>query len=215
MDPLELGAATQEISQMPSPNDSSAPGTNRKHSAVLRPSTFSGWFIVLWCLLGCSAILFRALGRMWPHVQEMWSYHLTPIQWICLIGWSIMSIHAEGYRGFHKKYCPRVVHRSFYLGAWQGAPFWMVLLGPFFAVGLFFANRKRLIISWCLFGGIAGLVILLKQVAQPWRGIVDTGVLIGLSIGLLSLIYHAQRAFRQLDVLGNAELPDAAGPPAK
>jgi hypothetical protein len=54
-------------------------------------------------------------------------------------------------------------------------------------MGLFGATRKVLIISWSIIFMVIGLVILVRSLPEPWRGIVDAGVVIGLGLGLLSI----------------------------
>ncbi len=40
---------------------------------------------------------------------------------------------------------------------------------------------------------IVTLVISVRQLAQPWRGIIDAGVVLGLALGVASLLYHFVR----------------------
>ena len=61
-------------------------------------------------------------------------------------------------------------------------------------MGLFQAPRKVLIVSRSLVIGIVLVVVTIRQLAQPWRGIIDAGVVVGLALGLLSLIYLFVRA---------------------
>jgi len=55
------------------------------------------------------------------------------------------------------------------------------------------ATRKRLIVSWILLGTILLVVFLIRLLPQPWRGIIDGGVVAGLGLGTLSLIYFYLR----------------------
>ena len=51
-------------------------------------------------------------------------------------------------------------------------------------------------IVYALTFGIIILIVLVKFLEQPWRGIVDFGVVLGLSYGLISfLIYAAKSLF--------------------
>jgi hypothetical protein len=43
--------------------------------------------------------------------------------------------------------------------------------------------------------GILTLVLLIRQVEQPWRGIIDLGVVLGLGAGTASICWHAARAW--------------------
>ena len=73
------------------------------------------------------------------------------------------------------------------------------LLAPAIAMGLFQANRKRVIVSWSLFIAIVLVVILVRLAPQPWRGIIDGGVVVGLAMGMISLLYFHVRT-----ICGNA-----------
>jgi hypothetical protein len=45
-----------------------------------------------------------------------------------------------------------------------------------------------MITGWVMVSIIAALVIGVRHVPQPWRGIIDAGVVVGLGIGLVSLL---------------------------
>ena len=60
-------------------------------------------------------------------------------------------------------------------------------------MGLFGATKKVLIISWGILAAVVLLVIWVRSMTDPWRGIVDAGVVVGLGLGLLSiLVYFVQ-----------------------
>ena len=61
-------------------------------------------------------------------------------------------------------------------------------------MGLFHAPRRVLIVSRSMVVGIVLLVVTVRQLAQPWRGIIDAGVVVGLGLGLVSLGYLFVRA---------------------
>lgn len=63
-----------------------------------------------------------------------------------------------------------------------------VLLAPLFCMGFFGATRRVLIAAWVVLIMVAGLVALVRALDQPWRGIVDAGVVVGLGWGLVTLI---------------------------
>ena len=44
--------------------------------------------------------------------------------------------------------------------------------------------------------GIVTLVLLVRLAPQPWRGIIDAGVVLGLGIGSASILYFVVRALR-------------------
>jgi hypothetical protein len=150
--------------------------------------------VVAWGLGGVAALLMQALVRLYPRAVEAIAGGLDPLQWTLLAGWLVFMGYAEGWRGFHRRFAPRVVRRAFELRQQPDAL--GVLFAPAYCLSLFRSTRRGKIVSWALLLGIAGLVVLVRQMPQPWRGIVDAGVVVGLGLGLASMGYHAVRAAR-------------------
>ena len=100
--------------------------------------------------------------------------------------------YAEGYKGFHKKFAPLVVKRSFTLviGTRQGNNPLNYLLAPLYSMGLWGATSRRLKISWGVTLGVAGVVAMVKKLPPVPRAIIDAGVVVGLTIGSASILYH-------------------------
>lgn len=161
---------------------------------------------VFWGIGGVIAIIAFAIYRLSPHAWEsLTSYSLHPGQWLLAGVWCFFMIYSEGWKGFHKGFSPRVVARAHSLITHPDAmSSW---LAPFFCLGLFRATKKRKIVAWSVFLGIITLVLLVRMVPQPWRGIIDLGVVAGLSIGILSILYHAILALRRKNTLAVADLP--------
>jgi hypothetical protein len=61
-------------------------------------------------------------------------------------------------------------------------------------MGFFHATHRRMITSYTLTGGIVVLIILVRMTPQPWRGIIDLGVVLGLVWGMLAIVLFAIRA---------------------
>mmetsp|Transcript_11629 Transcript_11629/g.22890 ORF Transcript_11629/g.22890 Transcript_11629/m.22890 type:complete len:235 (-) Transcript_11629:144-848(-) len=122
-------------------------------------------------------------------------YSLTGPDWIMLVFFIIFFAYIEGYRGFHESWNPYVVRRCFLVG--QGLSrkqpvrsFIVLILAPFFAAGLFFTSKKRLILSYTLYPMIVAFVLLVVHLPHPQHEIVDVGVALGIGMGTLSFIYH-------------------------
>ncbi len=143
--------------------------------------------------MGVAAFILRALVTLTPIALEpIQNGSLTTWQWVLLGGWVVFNLYAEGYRGFHRRFSPRVVGRAMELG---DNPRWFrVLFAPAYCMGLFHAPRRVLITSWVLLFAIMGVVVFVRQLAQPWRGIIDAGVVVGLGAGLLSMLFLFARA---------------------
>ncbi len=145
--------------------------------------------VAAWGVLTTTGLLISAIARLTPLALEpLQSHSMTGLQWALYVGWAVFNGYVEGYRGFQKGYVPRVVARAFWLGQHPRPLF--VLLAPFFCSGLFFATRRRLITSWVLLIGIVAIVQVVRLLEQPWRGIVDAGVVVGLAYGTGYLVVH-------------------------
>lgn len=143
--------------------------------------------IASWGVLGVVGILFQALYRLTPLALEPVQRDLlAPYQWFIYVGWAVLNLYAEGYKGFQRGFNPRVIARAIHLAHHPRALH--VLLAPAFCMSLFHATKKRLIVSWTLVGGLTLIVLLVRQLPQPWRGIVDIGVVTGLGYGAIHLV---------------------------
>lgn len=151
------------------------------------------FFAITWGLGGIFLLIGSAIWRLTPYAIEAFSGPLTTLQWIIAIAWTVFMVVAEGYRGFQKQFSPRVVARAKYLSD-NPQPLHL-LLAPLFCMAFFHATKKRKIVTWCLTIGIIGLIIIVRQLPQPWRGIVDLGVVLGLAYGLLWVAIFAIKCF--------------------
>jgi len=113
--------------------------------------------------------------------------------------------YSEGYKGFQLAFAPRVAARSLHLS--QHPTLTRVLFAPLFVIGYFDATRRRMVASYLLTIMIILLIILVHQLQQPWRGIVDAGVVIGLGWGLVSMLYFIVRAFSTENFSYSPEIP--------
>ena len=118
---------------------------------------------------------------------ELEESSMSQVHWLALAFSVIYMAYAEGYKGFHLGFAPRVIVRARYL-ADNPRPL-HVLLAPLFCMGYIYATRKRQIISFALTTMIICFVLIARSIPQPWRGILDAGVVVGLSLGVLSIAY--------------------------
>jgi len=156
--------------------------------------------------LGVALVLIQALLRLIPVALQPIFEGLSGFQWVALSLWVAFCAYSEGYRAFQLRWVPRVVARAFHLG--QHPRPLHVVLAPFFCMGLLHATRRRLIISWSVVLLITLVVVLVRRLAQPWRGIIDGGVVVGLGWGLVALLVQATRArLSHLPPKASPELP--------
>mgnify|MGYP000297471930 CR=1 FL=1 len=159
----------------------------------------------VWGVLGVLLLLGEAAWRLAGHAHQAIASGLTAAQWAALVGFSVFMAYSEGYKGFHKAFAPRVTARALRLA--ESPSLHLVLLAPLVCMGFLHGTRKRLIVSWTLLVAIVLLVIGVRQLPQPWRGICDAGVVVGLSWGAMSVVYFAVRALRGLPQLVPADFP--------
>lgn len=168
---------------------------------------YAGKLGAIWGFLGAFALISFAVWRLTPYTLEIFSYPLTTLQWLALVANIVFMAYSEGYKGFQHAFAPRVAARTLFLS--ENPTLLRVLLAPLFVIGYFHATRKRLIVSYLLTTMIIILVILTRMVDQPWRGIIDAGVVTGLVWGLCSMLYFVFMAFGESQFPYSPELPQA------
>lgn len=174
----------------------------------VRPSTVGGRFITLWAIGGVLGLLLQAIVRLLPRALEpLRDGSLDAPAVLAYIGAIGFMGYGEGYRGFQQRFSPRAVVRALHLGA-HPRPL-LVVVAPLVAMGLIHATRRRLIGSWLLLLGIVGLIVMVSQLAQPWRGAIDAGVVVGLSWGGLVTAWMLVQALRGHPPDVDPELPVA------
>ncbi|MEX0963225.1 MAG: hypothetical protein WDZ52_04170 [Pseudohongiellaceae bacterium] len=144
-------------------------------------------FGMAWGIGGVVLLLVFAIFRLAPMALELASSSMSQLQWLALVFSVIYMAYAEGYKGFHQGFAPRVVVRATYLGN-NPRPL-HVLLAPLFCMGYIYATRRRQMLSMALTVMIICFVLIARMMPQPWRGILDAGVVVGLSLGVVSIGY--------------------------
>jgi hypothetical protein len=152
-----------------------------------------GWLVALWGVVGVLWLLSSACLRLYAHVVIAFEMGLSAHHWLVLVPWTVFMAYSEGYKGFQKAFSPRVAARALWLRQHPGLV--RGVLAPAFCMGFFGATRKRKLVTWCLTVGIICLVLLVGQLPQPWRGVVDVGVVVGLAWGALALLVFALKGF--------------------
>lgn len=157
----------------------------------------------LWGVVGVVALLGFAVYRVTPFAAELLKIQLTIWQIIVLIGWCVIMVYSEGYKAFGQQFAPRVVARAQYLS--RKATWRRIILAPLFCIGYFGAPKKRIIVSTALFVGIVVLIVTISFFSQPWRGIVDAGVVLGLVWGIYYLLLYSLQALRTRKYVADPE----------
>ena len=158
-------------------------------ASPLSPRSTSEWLIWGWALGGVFLFIGNAVFRLGPRGLEIFN-GLSTLQLVLAVAWTAFMLYGEGYRGFHLRFAPRVVARAGALARQQPHP-GLVALGPFVAMGLLHGTPRRLLASRALLAMIVVMVFLVRWLPEPWRAIVDFGVVAGLVAGLASMLYFA------------------------
>lgn len=151
-----------------------------------------GMVAALWGFAGIFLLLSSAIYRLTPMALDIPFAEIGLFHWVVLVVWVLVMAYSEGYKGFQKNFSPRVAARIRYLR--HHPTLVRLLLAPVFCMGFFYTTRKRKIVAFSLTTGIILLIILVHYIPQPWRGIIDAGVVVGLTWGLASMTLYTIQA---------------------
>ncbi len=165
-----------------------------------------GLIRALWGLGGVILLLGSAVYRLSPLAVEAFTYDFRWYHWLFLAVVLFFMAYAEGYRAFQQGFSPRVAARARYLKSHRNALH--AVLAPLFCMGYFHAPKRRRVTSISVTAGIIVLIVLVRLLSQPWRGIVDAGVLVGLAWGLVSLAVFSVQAFTRERFDYSPEVPE-------
>lgn len=159
----------------------------------------------IWGFAGIALLLGFAIYRLMPVAVEAFRFDLFWYHWAALVINTLSMAYSEGYRGFQNSFSPRVAARCKYLRKHPSTLH--VLLAPLFCIGYFHVlrNKQRQILA--LTAAIIVLIIIVQSIDQPWRGIIDAGVVVGLSWGLITLFAFATKAALLDDFDYSPEVP--------
>jgi len=171
-------------------------------------SRFVGYMGAAWGAVGVTALLTFAIYRLAPKALAAYEGGLSTSQWVIAGMFCVFMAYSEGYRGFQDRFSPRTAARIRYL---RDRPKLLhTILAPLFAMGYFHATRRTKVTAYVLLGGIVVLVSLVHLLEQPWRGIIDAGVVLGLAWGVATLTWSTVRAMTQPDFEVSPQVPDTA-----
>jgi hypothetical protein len=151
-----------------------------------------GGLLAFWAYLGVFALLGQAIYRLTPLALEPLGPpnrlgHLAWLYW----GWVVANVYLEGYRGFHLRFVPRVARRVELL--LTEPTLLRIALAPLYVMGYFDSPQADKRAAYGVTLAVVFAVVVVRTFEQPWRGIVDAGVVAGLGAGTLSLAWAAFR----------------------
>src|SRR5690606_18696589 len=127
-----------------------------------------GTALYLWAVLGVVALLGQAIVRLGAISWEaLSSGEMTYVQYGITAVWIIMNAYLEGYRGFQKKFVPRVLARAHHL-ALHPEPL-PAVLAPLYAMAFFKAARRAKFAAWGVTLLVLLAITLVRTIPQPWR----------------------------------------------
>ena len=178
----------------------------QQRSAYQRPAThLTGRIGSFWGSAGVCLLLAFAVVRLFGIALESLSFEFHWYHWLVLVGNILFMAYSEGYKGFQRGYAPRVAARARHL-LHSPKPL-HVMLAPLFCMGYFHTTKRRLISAYALTMGIMVLVFIFHHLGQPWRGILDAGVVVGLIWGICSLVWFYLKAMNPGPFDYSAEIP--------
>jgi hypothetical protein len=162
----------------------------------------------IWGSAGVVCLLLFSVVRLSNIALEFFVYPANIWHWFALVAWVIFMAYSEGYKGFQNGFSPRVAARLIWL---QHNPKpWLVAFAPLYAMGFIYASKKRAIVSYTIVIMVLVFVTIAVNLPQPWRPIVDAGVVVGLLWGAIATGWHILLAMRAGTSLVNPELPRSA-----
>ncbi|MEO7386955.1 MAG: hypothetical protein ABIX37_08480 [Gammaproteobacteria bacterium] len=162
-----------------------------------------------WGIAGVTGVLVYAATSLGGYAVQALATGLEPLEWLLLAVNAAFMAWAEGYRGFQQRFSPRVAARA--LNLYQHPSAARLLFAPLFCVGYFGATARLRRTVWIGTGLIVLAVLVFNGLDQPWRGILDAGVMVGLLWGTASLLWAAWATFRGGRAPVAAEVPAGAG----
>jgi hypothetical protein len=146
-----------------------------------------------WGIAGVLVLIGTAIVHLTSVGLDAFDYPLQMHHWAFLVAFLLFMLISEGYQGFQKSFAPQVAARAREL---QLDPrLLQVLLAPLVCMGFIYATPRRMLRSYALAAMIVIFVLIVRQLPQPWRGLLDIGVAAGLLWGVVALIAFAYRVF--------------------
>ena len=144
-----------------------------------------------WALLGVSFVFLKSAMQLGVRGVVTMLSGMTTGEWMAFIVITALFVYGEGVRALQMKYMPYVLRRIAQL---PGESAVNQILAPLYAFSLIGAERRVLVKAWAGTAAIVAAVIIVRQFSEPWRGIVDFGVAMALTWGLIALLAGAWKA---------------------
>lgn len=151
----------------------------------------------VWGWLGVILLLLDGVYRLTPIALEaLRGPALTAGQWVFLAAWTAFAAVTEGHQTFRKRFAPRVARRMRELTLTASSATHRAL-APLYCMSIIGDEPRRMWIQRALVVFIVGLVVLVKRMPQPWRGLVDAGVVVALAWGTVEVFRQGMAVLRE------------------
>jgi hypothetical protein len=137
---------------------------------------------------GVALSLGAAIFRLGKRALQLRERGLEPFEWAVFVVCALAFTYGEGYRALHLRFAPGVIARVAALTPASGLRVGRALLAPLYALGLIQRERAAVLRAWLSVALIVLAVVIVRELPEPWRGIIDASVTLALTIGLVSLL---------------------------
>lgn len=162
--------------------------------ARLTRTKLLGATAAVWGIGGLLLILIYAVIRLVPIASESRHYALDWTHWSALGANTLLMAYMEGYRGFQKSLAPRVVSRARELS--QRPSITGAIFAPAYCYGILHAPAREIVARTALIAMIVAFIFGMRMLDNPWRNLLDVGVVVGLSWGIVAICVNGWQAMR-------------------
>lgn len=155
-----------------------------------------------WAVLANAAMFAHVAFGLAARTVHVAQEGLTTGQWSLMLGLMLLVGYLEGYRVLHHRVAPAIVARAHQASRRDGASVLDVVSAPFQALGLVRAPTRTLVRAWLCVVLHAPVIVGLRALAEPWRGIIDGAVATSLLFVVGSMLVRHVALLRQAEHAG-------------
>jgi len=150
---------------------------------------------IVWGVGGLVAIIGHAITRLLPIAGDSLSSNLGWQHWGVLLLNTLLMAYLEGYRGFQRGLAPRIAERAKLLTQHPSGV--RLALAPAYCYGIISAPVREVIVRSAIILMIIGFIVAIRMLPAPWRGLLDVGVIVGLSWGIVAIVSRSYATLAQ------------------
>jgi len=151
-------------------------------------NSFLGTVGAIWGIFGWVALIGYAVYKLSIPIREMKLAEFEWYHWAVMVLLTVSLFYFKGYRAFQGTIAPRIAVRARYLRS-HPRLLWL-LLAPLFCMGFFHIAKRKQVTTVLMTTAMVILIILVRQLPSPWRGIVDVSIFVSLGWGTLCIVWY-------------------------